>query len=264
MQLPSWFSGALVVTVALALGWGERRRALRRRVEPQGPHTGRNVAIAACGAVALQLAERPVVARVAALVERRRWGLLPRLHLPRWLNVVAAVVLMDYTLYLWHVLCHRVPLLWRMHAVHHIDRDLDASTALRFHFAELTLSVPWRAGQVALIGVSPSALSIWQTWLMVSILFHHSNLALPLRVERALGRFIVTPHMHGIHHSAEGDEANANWSSGLTVWDRLHGTLKLDVPQRSITIGVRSFDEPARVRLPRMLALPFTATQIPG
>ena len=161
MKLPRWFAARLVATAALALVWAERRRALRERVEPQVSHTGRNLAIAACGALALQLAERPVVSRVAALVVRRRWGLLQHLRLPRWLEVPAAMLLMDYTLYLWHVLCHRAPVLWRAHAVHHIDRDLDASTALRFHFLELTASVPWRAGQVALIGVSPFALSAW-------------------------------------------------------------------------------------------------------
>jgi sterol desaturase/sphingolipid hydroxylase (fatty acid hydroxylase superfamily) len=171
------------------------------------------------------------------------------------------MILMDYTLYLWHVLCHRAPLLWRAHAVHHVDRDLDASTALRFHFAELIASVPWRAGQVVLIGVSPKALSAWQNWLMLSILFHHSNLALPRSVERAVGRLFVTPRMHGIHHSIEHDEVNANWSSGLTLWDWLHGTLKLDV-EDSITIGVRSFGDPEQVRLPDMLALPFTDTPI--
>lgn len=262
MKTSRWFPGALIVAAGLALGWSERRRALRRRVEPQLPHTARNLAVAACGALALQLAERPVVSRVAALVVRRRWGLLPRLHLPRWIEVPVAMVLMDYTLYVWHVLCHRVPFLWKAHAVHHIDRDLDASTALRFHFLELGASVPWRAGQVALIGVSPFALSVWQTWLMLSILFHHSNLALPPALERRLGWVIVTPSMHGIHHSIEDDEANANWSSGLAVWDRLHGTLKQDVPQRSITIGVRSFDEPELVGLPRMLALPFTTAAL--
>jgi len=93
---------------------------------------------------------------------RRRWGLLQQVPLPAWLSTLVAVVLLDYTLYLWHVLAHRSPLLWRAHSVHHIDRDLDVSTGVRFHFAELIASAPWRAGQVALIGVNPAALSVWQ------------------------------------------------------------------------------------------------------
>jgi sterol desaturase/sphingolipid hydroxylase (fatty acid hydroxylase superfamily) len=255
--LPGWLSVSLVAGTFLALAFLERRRPLRRSVEPKLRRTGRNLAIAALGSVAVQVAEMPIVSRVAAAVERRRWGLLKRLRLPTWLEVSAAVLLMDYTLYVWHVLTHRVPALWRFHAVHHIDRDLDASTAVRFHFGELTLSTPWRVVQVVAIGTSPLALSVWQTGLLMSILFHHSNVELPLWLERRVGRVFVTPRMHGIHHSQVRDETNSNWSSGLTVWDWLHGTLRLNVPQREITIGVPAFSEPASVTLPEMIALPF-------
>jgi sterol desaturase/sphingolipid hydroxylase (fatty acid hydroxylase superfamily) len=193
------------------------------------------------------------------MIERRRWGLVKWLRLPLWLEVCAAVVLMDYTLYLWHVLTHRVPALWRFHAVHHIDLDLDASTAVRFHFGELTLSTPWRVAQVVAIGTSPLALSIWQTGLLASILFHHSNLELPLEVERRLSRVIVTPRMHGIHHSVVRGETESNWSSGLSVWDWLHRTLRLNVPQPEITIGVPGFQSIDDVGLTKMLTLPFDA-----
>jgi sterol desaturase/sphingolipid hydroxylase (fatty acid hydroxylase superfamily) len=180
-----------------------------------------------------------------------------RLRLPVWLEVSLAVLLMDYTLYLWHILTHRVPALWRCHAVHHIDLDLDASTAVRFHFAELTLSTPWRVAQIVVIGTSPLALSVWQTGLLMSILFHHSNVRVPLALERRLNRLLVTPRMHGIHHSQVRGETDSNWSSGLTLWDRLHGTLKLNVPQGEITIGVPGFEHPDDVTLPKMIALPF-------
>lgn len=253
-----------MLLAAATFTWLERRRGLRVRVEDHVSRAGRNLAIAGLGAVALQLAERPVVSRVTALVVRRRWGLLQQVPLPPWIRTILAVVLLDYTLYVWHVLVHRNSVLWRAHAVHHIDRDLDASTALRFHFAELLASIPWRSGQVALIGVTPSALSIWQVWLMMCILFHHSNVEMPVHIERAIGRFIVTPRMHGIHHSRVGDEMGSNWSSGLTIWDRLHGTLKLNVPQQSITIGVVGFDDQRRVQLPAMLALPFTSAPVDG
>ena len=122
-------------------------------------------------------------------------------RLPEWVEVPLAVILLDYTLYVWHVLTHRVSWLWRFHVVHHVDLDLDASTALRFHCGELVLSVAWRAGQILLIGVSPLALSVWQTAVLLSILFHHSNVRLAVETERRLNRFIVTPRMHGIHHS---------------------------------------------------------------
>jgi sterol desaturase/sphingolipid hydroxylase (fatty acid hydroxylase superfamily) len=213
--------------------------------------------VAAAGAVALRVTEKPVSDALTALVGRRRWGLLKLFKLPAWAEVALAVVLLDYTLYLWHVLTHRVPFLWRFHVVHHIDLDLDATTALRFHFAELVVSVPWRAAQIIVIGVSPTALSVWQTLLMLSILFHHSNVRLPVELERRLNLFVVTPRMHGIHHSAVREETDSNWSSGLTVWDRLHGTLRLGVPQDAIDIGVPAYREPREVGLTSMLALPF-------
>jgi sterol desaturase/sphingolipid hydroxylase (fatty acid hydroxylase superfamily) len=255
--LPGWLTMGLVAGTFVALALLERHWPLRRSVEPKLQRTGRNLAIAALGSVAVQVAEMPIVSRVAAAVERRRWGLLKRLRLPVWMEVAAAVLLMDYTLYVWHVLTHCVPALWRFHAVHHIDLDLDASTAVRFHFGELTLSTPWRVAQVVVIGTPPLALSIWQTGLLMSILFHHSNVELPLWLERRVGCVFVTPRMHGIHHSQVRDETNSNWSSGLTLWDWLHGTLRLNVPQRDITIGVPAFSDPDDVTLPKMVALPF-------
>jgi sterol desaturase/sphingolipid hydroxylase (fatty acid hydroxylase superfamily) len=255
--LPGYLVIGLVAGTFLALTLLEWCRPLRRSVEPKVLRTGRNLAIAALGSLAVHVAEMPIVSRVAAAVERRRWGLLKRWRLPVWLEVSAAVLLMDYTLYVWHVLTHRVPALWRFHAVHHIDRDLDASTAGRFHFGELMLSTPWRVAQVAVIGTPPLALSIWQTGLLMSILFHHSNVELPLWLERRVGRVFVTPRMHGIHHSQVRDETDSNWSSGLTLWDWLHGTLRLNVRQRAITIGVPVFTDPGDVTLPKMVALPF-------
>jgi sterol desaturase/sphingolipid hydroxylase (fatty acid hydroxylase superfamily) len=166
-------------------------------------------------------------------------------------------VLMDYTLYLWHVLMHRVPFLWRFHLPHHVDLDLDASTALRFHAGELAIATGWRAMQVSLIGVSPLSLSVWQTFVLLSILFHHSNVRLPINVELKLNRIFVTPRMHGIHHSIVEEETNSNWSSGLTFWDWLHGTLRLNVPQDQITIGVPAYRNPEEIKLPQILEMPF-------
>jgi len=257
--IPRWLSACVVAGTFLTLAILERRRPLRRAVEPGLQRTGRNLAMATIGSIAVSLAETPIVTRAAAIVERRRWGLEKRLRLPLWLEVSAAVVLMDYTLYLWHVLTHRVPALWRFHAVHHIDLDLDASTAIRFHFGELALAAPWRVAQIVVIGTSPLALSIWQTGLLASILFHHSNLELPLEVERRLSRVIVTPRMHGIHHSVVRGETDSNWSSGLSAWDWLHRTLRLNVSQLEITIGVPGFQSASDVGLTKMLALPFDA-----
>jgi sterol desaturase/sphingolipid hydroxylase (fatty acid hydroxylase superfamily) len=212
--------------------------------------------VAALAAATVQLVEMPVVAPMAVMADGRRWGLLGRMrHGP--LRTALSLVLLDYSLYLWHVLTHRSAALWRFHAVHHADLDLDASTAVRFHFGELALSIPWRAAQIALVGVSPRDLRLWQQAVLVSILFHHSNVRLPPNVERLLSAVVMTPRLHGIHHADDEATRDSNWSSGLTIWDWLHGTLRTDMPQEAITIGLAEYQDPADVTLPRILALPF-------
>src|SRR5688572_13732556 len=244
--VPSLLLGA----VAVGLWLLERRRPLRQPVEPPHVRHARNIAIGIAGALAVRLVEQPIVAPLARRVVARRWGLLPRLRLHPGIETALALILLDYTLYLWHVLVHRVPWLWRFHAVHHVDLDLDASTAIRFHFGELAISTPWRVAQVALIGVRPRTLELWQRLTLASILFHQSDVRLPMRLETLLSAVLVTPRLHGIHHSNRGDEMASNWSSGLAIWDRLHGTYRDDVPQSVLTIGVEGFDEPSQVALP--------------
>ena len=256
-KVPTWLTGSLVVGACGLLWLLERRKPLRPEVEPKLRRTGRNLAVAGLAAASLQLIEQPLIKPLTAFVERRKWGLVKRLRLPTWLEVTLAVILMDYTLYLWHVLMHRSPLLWRFHLPHHVDLDLDASTAFRFHAGEVTIATAWRAGQVILIGLSPLALSVWQTFLILSVLFHHSNVRLPIAVERRLNRVFVTPRMHGIHHSIVNEETNSNWSSGLTIWDWLHGTLLLNVPQDKITIGIPAYRDPNDVDLTNILKMPF-------
>ena len=152
---------------------------------------------------------------------------------------------------------HRSPWLYRFHQVHHADLELDVSTAARFHVGEFLASVPWRAAQVAVIGASPRAVAVWQRLTMISVLFHHSNVRLPLALERRLAAVVVTPRLHGIHHSIVQEEQDSNWSSGLTLWDRLHGTLRANVAQDEIEIGVAAYRKPEDVSLGRSLAMPF-------
>ena len=254
---PRWRRGALVLLAAGGLLWLERRRPLRRQSEAPWRRDLRNLGVAAVGAVALQLCERPLSDPLAEMVGRRRWGLLKQLRLPRAVELGLAVVLMDYTLYVWHVALHRVPLLWRMHRSHHSDLEVSASTAFRLHFTELALSGPWRAAQVGLLGVDRAGLELWRACTVAAILFHHANLRLPAAVDRALAWVVVTPRMHGIHHSTLPDEVGANWSSGLSVWDRLHGTLRLDRPQRDDALGLPDVRRPEAVRLLAALRLPF-------
>ena len=252
-----WIGPALIAAAAASLIVLERRRPLRRATLSPHARDLRNFAFAAAAGLTVRLVENAAVAPLAALAARRRWGLLNRFGLPRWARLALGGALMDYTLYAWHILTHRVPLLWRFHLVHHADRDLSASTALRFHFGELALSVPWRALQVLAIGVTPRELALWQQATLISILFHHSNLRLPRRAERILSALVTTPRLHGIHHSTRRAETESNWSSGLTLWDRLHGTLRRDPAQASVTIGLPAYRDAAGQALGPMLTLPF-------
>lgn len=254
---PRWVPGVLIVGGVAALLLLETRYPLRRQTQPKGSRDARNLAMAALSGAVLAVLQAPVTDRLTAIVDRRRWGLLKQLALPPWVEVPLAVAAMDYTLYLWHVWTHLGPL-WRFHRVHHADLDMDASTALRFHFGEMIASIPYRAAQILLIGVGSRAFAVWQGFLMACVTFHHSNLRLPVHFERALGLILVTPRNHGIHHSIVEAETNANCSSGLTLWDRLHGTLRSDRPGAGITIGLPDERSPETLRLGRLLAMPFS------
>ena len=249
--------GALLGLAALALLVGEKQRPLRKATQAEPGRSLTNLALGALSMATVALIEAPLTKPLAERAERRRDGVVQNLPLSPWARDAAAMLLMDYTIYLWHVATHKVPFLWRFHLVHHVDLDLDTTTALRFHAADMAISTPYRAAQVALIGVSPRALQMWQGWFFFSILFHHSNLALPEWFERILARFVTTPRMHGIHHSAVHDETDSNWSSGLALWDHLHGTFRLDVPQAEIRIGVPSYRDSSETGIAVSLAMPF-------
>jgi sterol desaturase/sphingolipid hydroxylase (fatty acid hydroxylase superfamily) len=250
----------LIALAAAALIVLEREQPLRRRVDPGVRRLARNVAMAAITALVIAALERPLVRRALRRAATQSTGIVPRLGLPPEAEVVATLVLLDYTLYWWHILLHRVPLLWRFHVAHHIDLDLDTSTAVRFHCGEFLLSIPWRLAQVRLIGATPGALKLWQQLTLAEVLFHHSNWRLPARLERALGRVLMTPRLHGIHHSRVASERDSNFSSGLTLWDDLHRTACRGVPQQAITIGVPPYDELSEVTLDKTLAAPLEAT----
>lgn len=240
----------------MALWMFERAFPLRSPTQPYVRRQVRNLLVAATAAASLALIERPVVAPLAAKVSRRHLGLLGTCKLAPGIRTAMALVLMDYTLFVWHYLTHRLPFLWKFHLPHHVDLDMDASTALRFHFGELALSTVWRAGQVRLIGVTPRDLKLWQTLTTISILFHHSNLRLPQRLDSLLSVFIVTPRVHDVHHSRVDGETNSNWSSGLRVWDWLHGTRGLQ--RTSDRLGVDGFDKDEQVTLAKLMRMPWT------
>lgn len=192
-----------------------------------------------------------------------QWAEEQSFGLVRWLPVsplvggAIAFLLLDLTFYYWHRANHGIPFLWRFHNAHHIDPDLDISTGFRFHFGEMIFSAVLRATQVGLIGASLWTYILYELVYQSSTLFHHSNVRLPLALERRLNWLIVTPRMHGIHHSQVREETNSNYSVIFSGWDRLHRTLRLNVPQTAIAIGVPAYTDPADNRLMHVLKLPF-------
>lgn len=166
-------------------------------------------------------------------------------------------LLLDFTFYYWHRLNHTLPFLWRFHNVHHIDVDLDVSTALRFHFGEITLSTLFRVLQLLVIGPSAGTFLIFETCFAVAAEFHHSNWRLPFRVERALNRVFVTPRMHGIHHSVIVQETDSNYSTIFSWWDRLNGSFRMITEAHTVTIGVAAYGDLADQGILRLLTLPF-------
>lgn len=235
----------------------ERRRPLRHRVSDAGVRLVRNSELGAITGAVVGLLSLPAIAATARLVERRRLGLLQRLPLPEPARAAIAVLLLDYTYYWWHRFLHHVPFLWRFHLVHHTDLDLDLSTALRFHVGEWVLSLPFRVAQTIAIGAPRSGVRAFESAMFLGVMFHHSNLRLPFAIERRLLYTMVTPRMHGIHHSINERETDSNFGTLLNVWDRIHRTLLLGVPQGEITIGHPGYRSEAELGLAALLRLPF-------
>jgi sterol desaturase/sphingolipid hydroxylase (fatty acid hydroxylase superfamily) len=203
----------------------------------------------------------PLGAVGAALVaEERGLGLLPLAGPPRWLAVVLAVVALDLVIYLQHVLFHALPLLWRLHRVHHADLDIDATTGVRFHPLEILASLGIKVSAVILLGAPALAVLLFEVLLNATSLFNHGNVRLPAWLDRILRLVVVTPEMHRVHHSAAPDETNSNFGFNLPWWDYLLGTYRAQprAGHEGMTVGLADLrDERVADRLPGMLALPF-------
>jgi sterol desaturase/sphingolipid hydroxylase (fatty acid hydroxylase superfamily) len=187
----------------------------------------------------------------------RGWGLLHLVALPPLAATALAVVLMDGWMYLWHRLNHRVPFLWRFHAVHHADAEMDATSGLRFHTGEIAMSSLARLAVLPLLGLTVGQVLLYETLLLPVILFHHSNVRVPARLDRVLRLVIVTPWMHWVHHSEWRPETDSNFSSVFSFWDRVFGSFRLRERPREIRLGLGMADERAWRSLPGMLAMPF-------
>ncbi len=197
------------------------------------------------------------------------WARVQGIGLLHWLPVshpvaaVAGFLLMDLTFYWWHRLNHEIGLLWRFHSAHHVDPAMDVTTGFRFHLVEIAYSTPFRVAQVVVLGISPFIYITYELVFQLATLFHHSNLRLPLWLERPLNKLVVTPRMHGIHHSQVRQETDSNYSTVFRAWDYLHRTLILCVPQSWVEIGVPGYTDIEDNRPDRLLLMPFQRQKPP-
>jgi len=197
---------------------------------------------------------------IAVLAQQQGWGLLNYFSVPMWLAVVGSVVVMDLFIWLQHVMVHAIPVLWRLHRVHHADLDYDVTTGARFHTLEIILSMLIKFAVILLLGPPVVAVVIFEVVLSTTAMFNHGNVRIPTGFDRWLRWIVVTPDMHRVHHSIEDDETNSNFGFSLPWWDRLFGTYR-DQPRaghEGMTIGIHKFrDTKTCSWLPGMLALPF-------
>jgi sterol desaturase/sphingolipid hydroxylase (fatty acid hydroxylase superfamily) len=219
-----------------------------------------NLGLVFFNSVLLRLLFPAAAAGMAAFAGAHGWGLFNYLEAPFWLAVVVSVIALDFIIYLQHVMFHAVPVLWRLHRMHHADPDFDVTTGARFHPIEIILSLLIKFATIAVLGPPVVAVVVFEVLLNATAMFNHGNIHLPRPLDRLLRWIVVTPDMHRVHHSVEDDEANSNFGFNLPWWDRLLGTYR-DQPRaghRGMTIGIHRYRTAQEVSwLPGMLTLPF-------
>lgn len=250
----SFFLGVLLLMAIL-----EALMPRRRRQIPRFLRWSNNLALVVLDSLLLKLCFPVLAVAMAAVAAENSWGLLNLIDLPLFLALILSVVILDLAIYGQHVVFHLVPPLWRLHRVHHTDLDFDVTTGVRFHPIEILLSMGIKLLLVILLGPPIVAVLIFEILLNASAMFNHSNLKLPLGLDRVLRLFVVTPDMHRVHHSVIVRETNSNYGFFLPWWDRLFGTY-IDQPENGheqMTIGIEEFRRESSQRLDKMLLQPL-------
>ncbi len=250
-----FFLGTLTVLALL-----ERMAPRRVLNTPKPARWFANLGIVTVDTLMVRVLFPVLPAGFALLCRQEGWGLLNHFPVPYGIAVFSGVVLLDFFIYIQHVLFHHVPILWRLHGVHHTDLDFDVTTAVRFHPVEILLSMAIKLGVVYLFGLPAMAVILFEIILNSTAMFSHSNLRLPLRLDGVLRLLIVTPDMHRVHHSVIIREHSSNFGFNLSLWDRLFGTYRAQ-PEKGhegMPIGLANFRDPSRLNLLHILALPFT------
>jgi len=218
-----------------------------------------NIGIAALDTLIVRVLFPTAAVGFAIAINERQWGLMNWLPLTDWFAVLLTIILLDMLIYWQHVIFHHVPVLWRLHKVHHTDLDIDVTTGFRFHPVEIVLSMLIKCIAILLLGAPALGVLLFEVILSTAAMFNHSNLRLPLMLDRWLRKVIVTPDMHRVHHSTINQETNSNFGFSLAIWDRLFGSYCAQ-PQfghNEMKIGLDEYRQPDRLHLPRLLLLPF-------
>lgn len=218
-----------------------------------------NIGITVTNTVVLRLFVPVLAAGMAAKAEVNGWGLFNMIELPGWLEIILAVIVLDFLIYLQHLLVHAVPVLWRLHMVHHIDLDFDVTTGARFHPVEILFSMGIKLAAVVLLGPAVVAVILFEILLNVTAMFNHGNFRLPPELDRLLRLIVVTPDMHRVHHSIRIEETNSNYGFNLPWWDRLFGTYRAQ-PRGGhdmMNIGIEPYNSSPPLGFFSALMLPF-------
>ncbi|NQT27477.1 sterol desaturase family protein [candidate division KSB1 bacterium] len=220
-------------------------------------HGFKNVGMFILNSVIIALLFSTITVIVLNLADATSWSLATLLHLPRFAKLILLILFFDAWTYIWHRLNHTIPFFWRFHRMHHTDRDMDITTAQRFHVGELILSSILRMGIFLLIGMDVTSLLIYETVMMPIIYFHHSNIRLPDWIDRTLRTVIVTPWMHWVHHSDIREETDSNYGAIFSFWDRLFGSFRIRKDPDQIQYGLKQFTDPMWQSFTGMLKTPF-------
>ena len=215
---------AIFLTTFSVMALAEWVLPKRTRALPQGRRWLTNWGIVVFDSLLVRLVMPILPVGVALFTADQGWGVLNWVSLPGWLAVLLAFVCLDFAIWLQHWISHKVPILWRLHQVHHADRDIDVSTALRFHPIEILLSLVYKFVWILVLGAPALAVFLFEAILNAAAMFNHANVKLPAGIDRLLRLLVVTPDMHRVHHSVVWDETNSNYGFNLSIWDRLFGT----------------------------------------
>lgn len=248
------FAGVLALFALL-----ERAFPRRTRREATLARWWPNLALVAIDSLMLRFLFPVLAVGVALAAEEAGFGLLPWLGLGGWAGLVVAVILLDFVVYAQHAAFHHVPVLWRMHRVHHADLDVDVTTGVRFHPLEIAVSMLIKLSAVAVIGAGAAAVVVFEVLLNATAMFNHANLKLPRALDRALRLVVVTPDMHRVHHSVHRDETDSNFGFNLSCWDRLFGSYRARPRDGhpEMMIGLPDHRDQARQGLGWVLLFPF-------